>query len=159
MATRDYRRDGIVVHWNPERCIHSGNCVRALPAAFDPAARPWVQVDAADVDDLAAAVDRCPSGALSATRLDADGAPLTVPGAPAGGTPVRISVLPDGPVVVDGPVEVVDERGGVVRTAARVALCRCGQSAAKPYCDASHRAAGFSAPGIPAPGPSAGPGA
>jgi CDGSH-type Zn-finger protein len=36
-------------------------------------------------------------------------------------------------------------QGNVVREAARAAFCRCGQSSNKPFCDGTHRAAGFQA--------------
>ncbi|HVA58466.1 MAG: (4Fe-4S)-binding protein [Gemmatimonadaceae bacterium] len=69
-GNRDYVGDGIVVHWNPVICQHSGVCARTLGRVFRPRARPWVQVDQADADTIADAVDHCPSGALSYTRIE-----------------------------------------------------------------------------------------
>ncbi len=69
-GTRDYVGDGIVVHWDPDVCQHSGICARTLGRVFRPRARPWVHVDQADADEIAAAVDKCPSGALSYTRIE-----------------------------------------------------------------------------------------
>lgn len=66
-----------------------------------------------------------------------------------GATPVRGSIVacPDGPLLVRGDVPVVDDRGQpVVKHRATVALCRCGASAIKPWCDGSHKAIGFEAP-------------
>ncbi len=58
--------------------------------------------------------------------------------------PVRIRLRKDGPIVLDGPVDIVDHDGTVHRAdAASVALCRCGASERRPFCDGSHRAAGF----------------
>lgn len=52
----------------------------------------------------------------------------------------------DGPYKVTGPVTITDAEGNVYRVEeGPVALCRCGHSATKPFCDGSHRAAGFSA--------------
>lgn len=71
--TRTYTRaDGrVTIEWHATRCIHSGNCVRALHAVFDPRRTPWIVPDAADADAIVAAVARCPSGALQARRHDA----------------------------------------------------------------------------------------
>ena len=58
---------------------------------------------------------------------------------------VVIKVRDDGPYKVTGPVRLVDPDGGEWRVPAgeSVALCRCGRSGTKPFCDRSHRAAGF----------------
>jgi len=54
---------------------------------------------------------------------------------------------PDGPILVRGDITIVDEDGDPVpRRRATVALCRCGASAIKPYCDGTHKAIGFTAP-------------
>jgi hypothetical protein len=55
--------------------------------------------------------------------------------------PRRITVERDGPMVVEGPVEVVTEDGTVaVSRRFAVAVCTCRRSAAYPWCDTSHRA-------------------
>jgi len=61
---------------------------------------------------------------------------------------VKITAMPNGPYVVEGLVQLVDGRGQVVdvSTRPRVALCRCGQSANKPFCDGSHARVGFQDP-------------
>ncbi len=69
---RDYVGDGIVVHWDPAVCQHSGICARSLGRVFRPRSRPWVHVHEAGADDIAATIDRCPSGALGYTRLERD---------------------------------------------------------------------------------------
>jgi uncharacterized Fe-S cluster protein YjdI len=133
---KQYEGDGIEVHWEPKLCIHVSNCVRSLPHAFNPDARPWVNVEAASADDIAAAIETCPTGALSYVRTD--GAPQETPA-----SPTEVQPLPNGPLFVRGDVQMIDPEGNVTRRATRVALCRCGQSSNKPYCDLSHRAAGF----------------
>ncbi|MDP9345984.1 MAG: CDGSH iron-sulfur domain-containing protein [Actinomycetota bacterium] len=58
--------------------------------------------------------------------------------------PVVIKVRDNGPYKVTGPVTVVDADGNAFALPeGTVALCRCGRSATKPFCDASHREAGF----------------
>ena len=58
---------------------------------------------------------------------------------------VEIKVRDHGPYKVTGPVRIVDADGGVfeVPPDRPVALCRCGRSQTKPFCDASHRETGF----------------
>ena len=51
-----------------------------------------------------------------------------------------IVVCPDGPLIVRGDFEIVTPSGGAVpRDRNTVALCRCGASAIKPYCDGTHK--------------------
>jgi CDGSH-type Zn-finger protein len=50
-----------------------------------------------------------------------------------------VTVYPDGPLVVRGPVTIRHADGHVVETGRIVALCRCGRSALKPLCDGSHK--------------------
>jgi len=59
--------------------------------------------------------------------------------------PVDVQPLPDGPLKVSGNMEVVSGTGRTVNKAKTLFLCRCGQSKSKPYCDNSHKAAGFQA--------------
>ena len=131
-----YEGAGIVVGWEPTRCIHVANCIRSQPSAFDPNARPWVDVTAANADELAAAIESCPTGALTYRRTD---------GAPQEQSAVPTTIQPrlNGPLFVRGEVEVIDLEGNVTRKATRMALCRCGHSNNKPYCDLSHRIVGF----------------
>lgn len=52
----------------------------------------------------------------------------------------RVVVTGEGPVLVDGPVEVVTASGEVVRSdRTTVALCTCRRSRIAPFCDTSHR--------------------
>jgi CDGSH-type Zn-finger protein/uncharacterized Fe-S cluster protein YjdI len=57
--------------------------------------------------------------------------------------PVTVQALKDGPLHVAGNLEVVSGTGRTVNRVTDAYLCRCGQSADKPYCDGSHRKAGF----------------
>ena len=127
-VTREYGTDRITVQWYAERCIHSANCIRALPQVFDPRRRPWVDVDAADADAIERAVLRCPTGALAYVRHD--GAPQEVPDVPTTLTPIR-----NGPLYVRGDVEVRGLDGRLIRHGTRVSLCRCGLARQVPFCD------------------------
>jgi CDGSH-type Zn-finger protein/uncharacterized Fe-S cluster protein YjdI len=59
--------------------------------------------------------------------------------------PVKVQPLPNGPLMVTGNLEIVSGTGRTTDKVTRTALCRCGQSKNKPYCDGSHKAAGFTA--------------
>jgi CDGSH-type Zn-finger protein len=55
-----------------------------------------------------------------------------------------VTACPDGPLLVRGDVEILLASGEPApRRRATVALCRCGASGIKPYCDGSHKAIGF----------------
>jgi len=60
---------------------------------------------------------------------------------------VKITIRPNGPYLVEGDVEVLDVNGEKVDTSdrPRIALCRCGTSVTKPYCDGAHSKIGFQA--------------
>jgi CDGSH-type Zn-finger protein len=68
---------------------------------------------------------------------------------------VKVKVLPNGPLLVEGPVTVIDRDGNAYPPRPRVSLCRCGHSQQKPFCDGSHKGAGFThdpvAPKAPPP--------
>ena len=56
----------------------------------------------------------------------------------------------DGPLIVRGDFRLVDQDGGEIDPGRQtIALCRCGKSGIKPFCDGSHKRSGFSAPSAP----------
>jgi CDGSH-type Zn-finger protein len=58
----------------------------------------------------------------------------------------KITVLDNGPYLVKGSVLLLDAEGNEFRAErSTVALCRCGRSMTKPFCDGSHSKAGFRA--------------
>ncbi|NNF64459.1 MAG: hypothetical protein HKN07_09375 [Acidimicrobiia bacterium] len=135
MTKRTYQRDNLIVHWDSSRCIHSGRCLRGLPEVFDLQARPWVQLEEAESDAVTATIETCPSGALTYERVG--GQPEQTPDVP------TITPHPNGPLHVRGYVEVRDVTGAVFDAGPRMTLCRCGHSNNQPFCDNSHREAGF----------------
>ena len=133
--TKEYAADEIVVEWEPRLCFHSQNCVRALPQVFDDSRRPWVQVDAATADDVEAAVARCPSGALRTRRIGAQ--------APKRQQWSELRASENGPLLNTGGVRILDAEGNTLYEGERAALCRCGGSSNKPFCDGTHKKNGF----------------
>lgn len=59
--------------------------------------------------------------------------------------PTKVTVRNDGPLLIEGDLEVLDALGKAYGLAGRTAisLCRCGHSEKKPFCDGSHRRQGF----------------
>lgn len=59
----------------------------------------------------------------------------------------RIKCKSNGPYLVDGPLEIEDPTGEVITIQAgkKAALCRCGGSVKKPFCDGAHSKLGFQA--------------
>lgn len=55
---------------------------------------------------------------------------------------MQIKLKPNGPLLVDGDFTIIDESGNEVQPMKK-ALCRCGGSTMKPYCDGTHSKIGF----------------
>ena len=59
---------------------------------------------------------------------------------------IMITTLDDGPYLVKGPMKILDAEGNEFRVERKtVALCRCGGSTIKPFCDGTHSKVGFRA--------------
>jgi uncharacterized Fe-S cluster protein YjdI len=136
---KEYKDGRIVVTWEPAYCIHTGNCLDAAPEVFDRTRRPWIVVEAANADRIAEAVMTCPTGALHFRRLDG-GEQEPVP------TETTVQPSTNGPLLLRGNLKFVNAKGEVICEETRAALCRCGQSSIKPFCDGTHKGIGFQAP-------------
>lgn len=124
------------VTWDSRLCIHVGECGRAEGDLFVGGRKPWCQPDLVTADEVAQVVERCPTGALAYTRKD---------GGAAEAAPERntVTVANNGPLYVTGDLRVAGAADDMPGTRTRVALCRCGQSANKPFCDNTHEKVGF----------------
>lgn len=58
---------------------------------------------------------------------------------------VTIDIMKNGPLIVNGAVELRDAEGAAYPAKQRIALCRCGASTTKPFCDGAHSKIGFQA--------------
>jgi uncharacterized Fe-S cluster protein YjdI/CDGSH-type Zn-finger protein len=145
VARRDYASPEIVVHWDSDLCIHTGRCLRRLPEVFDTRRRPWVDVDAASGEEVAAAVRLCPTGALRYERPDGgEPEPPEVP--------TTVEPRPNGPLFVRGAIRIVQPDGTVVDHGPRFALCRCGATSNPPFCNNAHREIGWRSQPVREPG-------
>lgn len=124
------------VHWDGRLCIHIGECGRAPNDLFVGGRQPWCQPDQASPGEVAEVVKRCPTGAL--TYLRKDGGEVE-----AADAENVVSVMYNGPLYVRGDLEVEGASADMSGVRFRAALCRCGQSKNKPFCDNSHEDAGF----------------
>lgn len=139
MAAKEYRSSRMVVAYDPDVCIHAAECVRGLPQVFDPEARPWIRLEGADPEDVRAVVGRCPSGALEYRAMNANPTPSPAPAS----SGVKVIVKLNGPLLIQGGACVTDPEGKVLKEGPMLAMCRCGQSGAKPFCDGTHGRVGW----------------
>jgi CDGSH-type Zn-finger protein/uncharacterized Fe-S cluster protein YjdI len=139
MADKDdlsYPGGKATVSWNGKLCIHIGECGRAEGELFIAGRKPWCQPDLASDDEAEEVVLRCPTGALSVKFADGS----RVEQAPAINS---IQVAYNGPLFVRGDLQIDGAAADVPGLKFRAALCRCGESKNKPYCDNSHLDADF----------------
>ncbi len=135
--TKRYDAGDITIVWQPAKCIHAGECVKALPNVYKPNEKPWLSPENANADELRAQIKLCPSGALSFEENISENATKN---------PVeytKIQVRPNGPLLCHGSVEVTNSNGEVEMKENITAFCRCGASQNKPYCDGGHNKIGF----------------
>ncbi len=132
-----YPGKNIVINYDVGRCIHAGECVHGLRKVFNPDAKPWIGPDEAPADAIAEVIHRCPSGALTYQRHD---------GGKEESPPQEnvATVTADGPIYVRGDLQFLSAEGEETVRLTRAALCRCGASSNKPFCDNSHIDDGFS---------------
>lgn len=135
-----YEGREVTVTFDARLCIHSEECVRGLPAVFDPTRKRWIRPDAAAADEVLAAVARCPSGALRARRAGEGEA------VGRNGQAVTITVSRDGPLLLKGPIRIENAAGEPIAEVDAAALCRCGATGNPPFCDGSHARVRFVSP-------------
>ena len=133
---RRYDGDDITISYDMKRCIHAEECVRGLPRVFDPGRRVWVDATQAQASEIANIVQRCPTGALHFRRTDG-GVEEPTPRSN------EVRITPDGPLYFRGDLEIHTSTAVLKET--RAALCRCGASRNKPFCDNSHAEIAFRA--------------
>jgi CDGSH-type Zn-finger protein/uncharacterized Fe-S cluster protein YjdI len=87
-------------------------------------------------------------GSHAAAAFAATGEPVTRESVQLGRRdgPLEVTPYPNGPLGVAGALEIISGTGRTVNRVERTALCRCGHSGNKPYCDGTHARVGFVAP-------------
>ncbi|MCB0698332.1 MAG: (4Fe-4S)-binding protein [Chitinophagales bacterium] len=134
---KEYSNGEVTVVWQSGLCIHSKNCWTGLISVFNPKNRPWINMDGADTATIMAQVEKCPSGALSYYKNEEQQE------AKSEQSDIKVEVTKNGPYLVHGEVTIQHKDGTKERKKKVTALCRCGQSNNKPFCDGTHRKCGF----------------
>ncbi len=124
------------VFWDGRLCIHVGECGRANNELFVGGRQPWCQPDRVGAEQVVDVVGRCPTGALTYQRKDGG------PGEQAEAENV-VSVIYNGPLYVRGELDIDGASDDMQGVRYRAALCRCGASKNKPFCDNSHEKVDF----------------
>ncbi len=126
----------ITIHDNRGICSHVGFCTESLPSVFKLGEEPWIDPDGAPKDEIITTIEKCPSGALSYSlegveHRDQEREPL-------------VTVSNDGPYFVTGGIQIVGHENRAEEVSnEHCALCRCGSSKNKPFCDGTHWHIGF----------------
>lgn len=126
----------IDVTWDARLCIHIGECGYSSGELFVGGRDPWCQPDLTTLENTIDVVKRCPSGALAYQTKDGSNAET----APATNT---VHVVYNGPLYINGDLAISDAADDMPATKTRAALCRCGLSKNKPFCDNSHLKGNF----------------
>ena len=128
----------MVLSFDTRLCVHAAFCSYGAPKVFLRGVKgQWIFPDAMETDAIRGVVHNCPSGAISYVPK---GDTLPEP-APAINT---VNLRENGPYAFRAPMSVNGEDVGF-----RAALCRCGESKNKPFCDGTHLRNGFKATGEP----------
>ncbi|MBT8130198.1 MAG: CDGSH iron-sulfur domain-containing protein [Gammaproteobacteria bacterium] len=134
--TTTYQGKNIDVQWDRRLCIHIGECGYSAGDLFVGGRDPWCRPDLADDEEVRDVIRRCPSGALTYNDKVQDEHEQ-----PAACNTVQ--VVYNGPLYIQGDLHIENAPDDMPGVRYRAALCRCGQSANKPFCDNSHLKAGF----------------
>ncbi len=132
----EFPGEKIDARWDGRLCIHVGECTRAKGDLFESGRDPWGQPDLGKADYVAEVARRCPTGALTYTRKDNGGDET----AAAANT---VTITNNGPLYLQGELNIDGAADDMPGVGFRAALCRCGDSANKPFCDNTHEHVGF----------------
>jgi CDGSH-type Zn-finger protein/uncharacterized Fe-S cluster protein YjdI len=140
---REYTGQKITIAYDAQRCIHAERCVHGIASVFEKGGKPWVHPDGADPARIAVVIQRCPTGALQYSATD------QIEGEQPDSANVIVTA-PHGPLFLRGNLEIQPAQATAPEADTRAALCRCGASGNKPFCDGSHHRIGFSDEGLAA---------
>ena len=126
-----YSGKQVDVEWDERLCIHIGECGYSKGELFIGGRDPWCQPDLSLPDEVKEVVERCPTGALVCKSKEGQ---LTETAA----SENTLTVSYHGPYFVKGDLSIEQSPGDMPGTQFRAALCRCGLSKNKPFCDNSH---------------------
>jgi len=136
---RNFFGKEITIHDNRKICSHAAECVDNLPSVFKLNERPWIDADGARIQEVINTIRKCPSGALSYSIDDIEYRDPEEKRNP------MVTVSKNGPYHITGGIELLGEgvEFGEGASMEHYALCRCGASENKPFCDGAHRNINF----------------
>lgn len=154
---RQYTNGEITVFWKPSKCIHATTCFRELIEVFNPGRRPWINMKGAPSRRIVEVVNKCPTQALewkynkdmNETELvnnfnqTEEITPETIQNKIQSQRPAKITIMKDGPIVVEGNFTVIGIDGNKMKNMQMTSFCRCGNSHSMPFCDGRHRKTTF----------------
>ncbi|MEW8628016.1 MAG: CDGSH iron-sulfur domain-containing protein [Candidatus Thiodiazotropha sp.] len=126
-----YNGTEIDVEWDERLCIHIGECGYSEGELFIAGRDPWCQPDLSSPTEVRQIVGRCPSGALVCRNKDGQ----VTEKAESENT---VTVSYQGPYFFKGDLAIEGSPDDMPGVQFRAALCRCGLSKNKPFCDNSH---------------------
>jgi uncharacterized Fe-S cluster protein YjdI len=141
MHNKTYKGTDFEVLWQPDVCIHSTICWKNLKSVFDPFRRPWIVLENGEREAIKNQVHSCPSGALK--WIEKESSETVAESTEAKPDLIHIEQTPNGPLVIKGDFMLVHSDGKREVKEKTTALCRCGASSRKPFCDGSHARTGF----------------
>lgn len=124
------------VEWDGRLCIHIAECGQSTGELFIGGRQPWCIPDKAEPEDVVDIVERCPTGALTYQLKNGSNKEQAKP-------ENTLMVACNGPYFLLGDLEIEGATDDMPGVRFRAALCRCGQSKNKPFCDNSHEDAKF----------------
>ena len=138
---KEYSNGEITVVYQADKCIHSGVCAKGLSLVFKPGEQPWIKMDAASKEEIMLQVQKCPTKALSFYINIPDKKRSEEPVAIESG--FKVKVLTKGPLMIEGPITLINTNGQREIKLGETFFCRCGTSSNKPFCDGSHNEVDF----------------
>ncbi|NNJ96150.1 MAG: hypothetical protein HKP12_03240 [Gammaproteobacteria bacterium] len=135
-SVTNYPGKNIEVNWDSRLCIHIGECGYSAGDLFVGGRDPWCQPDLDSDENVKEIVKRCPSGALTYVDKNSDDNEQAA-------DCNTVQIVYNGPLCIQGELHIENAPEDMPSVNYRAALCRCGQSANKPFCDNSHLKAGF----------------
>ncbi len=138
---KEYSNGEITVVYQADLCIHSGECAKGLASVFKPGEQPWIKIDAASKEEIMLQVQKCPTKALSfyinIPETESNEEPIAIESG------LKVKVLSKGPLMIEGPITLINSNGQREIKLGETFFCRCGSSRNKPFCDGSHNDVNF----------------
>ena len=138
---KEYSNGEITVVYQSDLCIHSGVCAKGLASVFKPGEQPWIKINAATNEEIIKQVQKCPTKALSFYINIPEKEKSEEPVAIESG--LKVKVISKGPLMIEGPITLINSNGQREIKLGDTYFCRCGKSKNKPFCDGTHKKIDF----------------